>query len=63
MPSPQRIWPRWSTTPADAVAAILLMSLATATIISGHETRVGRFEPDAVLLLVAHLGSLVGLAS
>ncbi len=48
-----------------AVAAILLMALAMAAIISGNETRIGRFEPDAVLLLLAYVGSLVavGLAS
>jgi cation:H+ antiporter len=45
-----------------AVAAILLMALAMAAIISGTETRIGRLEPDAVLLLLAYAGCLVAVA-
>lgn len=40
------------------VGAILLMATALAAIVHGQETRAGRFEPDAVLLLVAYVGSL-----
>ena len=47
--------------PAQAVAAvgaILLMALALTALVHGRETRVGRLEPDAVLLLLAYVGSL-----
>lgn len=46
-----------------AAAAILLMALATAAIVAGSETRIGRFEPDAVLLLVAYIGGLVAIGA
>ena len=47
-----------------AVGAILLMGLAVAAIVGGTETRIRRFEPDAVVLLIAYVGTLVvvGLA-
>lgn len=45
-----------------AVAAILLMALAMAAIVSGTETRIGRFEPDAILLLLAYAGCLAAVA-
>lgn len=51
--------------PAQVVAAggaLLLMALATAAIVSGTETRIGRLEPDAVLLLVAYV-ALLGLVA
>lgn len=41
-----------------ALGAILLMALALAALVHGQETRVGRLEPDAVLLLVAYFGAL-----
>jgi hypothetical protein len=44
-----------------AVGAILLMALAVAAIVGGTETRTGRFEPDAIVVLLAHLGVLVAM--
>lgn len=41
-----------------AVGAILLMAIALAAIVHGSETRIRRFEPDAVLLLLAYFGAL-----
>ncbi len=46
-----------------AAAAIVLMALATAAIVSGTETRIGRFEPDAALVLLAYVGGLVAVAA
>lgn len=51
--------------PSQAVAglgAIVLMALALAAIVHGEETRLGRMEPDAVLLLLAYLGVLAAVA-
>jgi cation:H+ antiporter len=45
------------------VCAILLMALAVTAIVHGEETRLGRLEPDAVLLLIAYAGSLVAVWS
>lgn len=45
-----------------AVGAILLMALALAAIVGGTETRIWRFEPDAVMLLIAYVGALVAVA-
>jgi cation:H+ antiporter len=42
-------------------SAILLMALALAAIVGGTETRIGRVEPDAVVLLVAYVGALVAV--
>lgn len=46
------------------MAAIGLMAIALAAIVHGEETRIGRLEPDALLLLIAYVLSLVliGLA-
>lgn len=41
-----------------AVGAILLMASALAAIVHGQETRAGRLEPDAVLVLLAYVGTL-----
>jgi cation:H+ antiporter len=46
---------------AAGVGAILLMTLALAAIVYGAETRIGRLEPDAVLLLLVYLGTLVAV--
>jgi len=46
-----------------AVGAILLMALALAAIVHGEETRIGRLEPDAVLLLLVYAGALVAVWS
>ncbi len=46
-----------------AVGAILLMALAVAAIVHGEETRIGRLEPDAVLLLLAYVGMIVAVWS
>jgi cation:H+ antiporter len=43
------------------VGAILLMALALAAIVHGGETRIARLEPDAILLLLAYLGTLAAL--
>lgn len=40
---------------AAGVGAILLMAMALAAIVHGEETRIGRFEPDAVALLGAYV--------
>jgi hypothetical protein len=45
------------------VCAMLLMALAVTAIVHGEETRFGRLEPDAVLLLIACAGSLVAVWS
>jgi hypothetical protein len=34
------------------------MALAVAAIVHGEETRIGRLEPDALLLLIAYLGTI-----
>ncbi|MGK2957291.1 MAG: sodium:calcium antiporter [Acidimicrobiales bacterium] len=50
--------------PSQAVAAVgamFLMALALAAIVGGSETRIGRLEPDAILLLLAYLGALVAV--
>lgn len=44
------------------VGAILLMALAVAALVGGTVNRLRRFEPDAILLLVAYLGALVAVA-
>lgn len=46
-----------------AAAAILLMALATAAIVTGTETRIGRLEPDAVLVLLVYIGGLVAVGA
>ncbi len=46
-----------------AVGAILLMALALAAIIQGSETRIGRLEPDALLVLFVYLGALLAVWS
>lgn len=45
-----------------AVGAILLMGLAVAAIVGGTETRIKRFEPDAIVVLVAYIGAMVAVA-
>ncbi|HSL11062.1 MAG TPA: hypothetical protein VLA82_07080 [Actinomycetota bacterium] len=45
------------------VGAILLMAVALAAVVHGEETRIYRLEPDAVLLLVAYVGAMVGVAT
>ncbi len=42
--------------------AILLMSLALASIISGRANRAHRLEPDSIVLLVAYVGTVIALA-
>ncbi|MBK5287096.1 MAG: sodium:calcium antiporter [Acidimicrobiia bacterium] len=46
-----------------AVGAVLLMALALAAIIQGSETRIGRLEPDALLVLLVYLGTLFAVWS
>lgn len=46
-----------------ATAAILLMALALASIISGQANRASRFEPDGIVLLVAYAGSIAAVAA
>jgi cation:H+ antiporter len=43
--------------------AILLMSLAIASIASGRANRAQRFEPDSAVLLVAYVAALVAVAA
>jgi hypothetical protein len=38
------------------------MALAASAIVGGTETRIKRSEPDAVVLLLAYVGALVGVA-
>ena len=45
-----------------AIGAILLMGLAVAAIVGGTETRIKRFEPDAIVLLLAYIGAMVAVA-
>jgi cation:H+ antiporter len=45
------------------LVAVLLMSLALAALVHGEETRIGRLEPDAVLVLLVYAGGLVAVAS
>ncbi|MEX2133827.1 MAG: hypothetical protein WEB67_06750 [Acidimicrobiia bacterium] len=45
-----------------AIGAILLMGLAVAAIVGRTETRIKRFEPDAVVVLLAYVGALVAVA-
>lgn len=40
------------------VGAILLMAIALAAIVHGQQTRAGRLEPDALLLLITYCGAL-----
>ena len=52
--------------PAEAVAgvgAILMMAVALAAIVHGQETRIGRLEPDAILLLLVYVGALAAVWS
>ena len=42
--------------------AILLMSLALASILSGRANRAQRLEPDSIALLVAYVGTVVAVA-
>ncbi len=44
-------------------AAILLMSLAVASIASGRMNRAQRFEPDSAVLLVAYLAGMTAVAA
>lgn len=46
-----------------AVGAVFLMALALAAIVGGTETRIGRMEPDAALLLLAYVGVLVAVGA
>ena len=46
-----------------AIGAIVLMAVAVAAIVGGTETRVGRLEPDAVVVLVGYVAILVAVAS
>jgi cation:H+ antiporter len=55
-----------SVDPAQVVAAlvaIVLMALALAATVGGTEVRVGRLEPDAVVVLVAYVAGLVAVAA
>lgn len=45
------------------IAAILLMAVALAAVVHGEETRIRRLEPDAIVLLLAYVGGLVGIAA
>ncbi len=45
-----------------ATAAILLMALALASIISGQANRARRLEPDGIVILVAYAGSIAAVA-
>ncbi len=45
-----------------ALGAILLMATAVAAIVGESETRARRLEPDAIVLLVAYVGTLVAVA-
>lgn len=45
-----------------ALGAILLMAIAVAAIVGDSETRARRLEPDAIVLLVAYVGTLVAVA-
>lgn len=45
-----------------AIGAILLMGLAVAAIVGGTETRIKRFEPDAIVVLLAYIGAMVAVA-
>lgn len=52
--------------PQQAVAglgAILLMALALAGIVHGAEARISRLEPDALLVLVAYVATMVAVAA
>jgi cation:H+ antiporter len=46
-----------------AIGAIILMALAVAAIVGGTETRVGRLEPDAIVVIVAYITVLIVVAS
>lgn len=53
-----------AVSPAQVVAAlgaVLLMALAIAALVTGSESRIGRLEPDAVVLLLAYVGALVAV--
>jgi hypothetical protein len=39
------------------------MALALAAIVHGEETRISRLEPDALLLLLAYIGTLIAVWS
>jgi hypothetical protein len=45
-----------------ALGAILLTALAVTAIVGGTETRIRRFEPDALVLLIAYIGALAAVA-
>jgi cation:H+ antiporter len=50
--------------PAETVAgtgAILLMAIALAAVVHGEETRIGRLEPDAVVLMLVYACVLVAV--
>lgn len=51
---------------AEAVAgvvAMLMMAVALSAIVHGQETRIGRLEPDALLLLLIYVGGLAAVWS
>ena len=53
-----------AVSPAQVVAAlgaVLLMALAIAALVTGSESRIGRLEPDAVVLLLAYVGALIAV--
>ena len=51
-----------STQVVSALGAILLMAIAVAAIVGVSETRLRRFEPDAIVLLIAYAATLVAVA-
>jgi cation:H+ antiporter len=44
-----------------AMGAILLTALAVAALIGNTETRIRRFEPDAIVLLIAYVGAVAAV--
>ncbi|MGB5810362.1 MAG: hypothetical protein WBG86_07530 [Polyangiales bacterium] len=46
----------------SALGAILMMAIAVAAIVGDSETRLRRFEPDAVVLLLAYAAALTAIA-
>lgn len=51
------------TQAVGGLGAILLMAIALAAIVHGQETRAGRLEPDAVLLLLTYFGTLYAVSA
>ena len=50
-----------ATQAVAAMGAIFLMALSLAAIVGGSEIRIGRLEPDAILLLLVCIGTLVAV--